>query len=561
VQTRHKLTCCLAIGLTLFAFESTQAQQPRNTRGQASRANNLVEQTARTRWQPTRPQADSRTQFGADGDEAGVRQASHRVSASGTPVRRTQATAELPAPAEPKPLPQPGSSTQRPLAEVPLMDLGNQGYEVPMHSGRSVMEHSPQPLDGEVIYESSPYMDESIGASCDSMGCDSMSCGTSDSCDCSSCRRGAWRPCLTLCFPQNGWVSLEYLMWTQSGMDLPPLVTRSNTGTSRANAGVLGLNSTDILFGGDEVLDDNFSGGRLRFGFWLDKCQTWGIGAEYFELGRESESFSQRSTGNPILARPFFNTLTGREDAELVSFPSVVTGEVSARATSQLVGAGVHLVHQFHCSSGCAPTLFCGKAMVQSRTDFLFGYRYLQLDESVQVTEDLISTDTTDPGAFLINDRFETRNQFNGFDMGIMHNRRRGLWSLDLLAKLAIGNTRQTVDIDGSTRIDGGAPLVGGLLAQTSNIGTYNRDRFTILPELGVTAGYHLTPNFKLTAGYSMIFWSNVVRPGDHIDLDINPNFLPPPAVPFTGANRPGFRFDDSNYYVHGLNLGAAMTW
>lgn len=558
----------------MFAFESTQAQQPRNTRGPAARSTNLVEQTARTRWQPTRPQTDNRPTVDAtvDTDETGVRQASHRVAASGTPVRRTQATGELPAPVQPKPLPQSRSSSQRPLTDVPLMDLGNQGYEVPMHSGRSVMEHSPQPLDGEVIYDSSPYMDESIGGSfgshsmgCDSMGCDSgcdsMSCGTGASCDCGSCRGGAWRPCLTLCFPQNGWVSLEYLLWTQSGMDLPPLVTRSGAGTSRANAGVLGLNSTDVLFGGDEVLDDGFSGGRLRFGFWLDKCQTWGVGAEYFELGQESVSFSRRSTGNPILARPFFNTLTGREDSELVAFPSIVTGEVSARATSQLVGAGFHLVHQFHCTSGCAPTLFCGKAMVQSRTDLLFGYRYLQLDESVQVTEDLISNDPTDPGAFLINDRFETRNQFNGFDMGIMHNRRRGMWSLDLLAKLAIGNTRQTVDIDGSTRIDGGAAQVGGLLAQTSNIGRYDRDRFTILPELGVTAGYHLTPNFKLTAGYSMIFWSNVVRPGDHIDLDINPNFLPPPAVPFTGANRPGFRFDDSNYYVHGLNLGAAMTW
>lgn len=366
---------------------------------------------------------------------------------------------------------------------------------------------------------------------------------------------------MTLCFPQDGWASVEYLNWTQSGMRLPPLVTRSN-GVLRADAGVLGLNSTDILFGGERVLDDGFDGGRLQFGFWLDKCHLWGLGAEYFELGEESESFLQRSTGNPMLARPFFNTLTGREDAELVAFPNVLTGEVSAQATSRLVGGGLNLRHQTNCFSGCGNDWMCGGcATVHSRTYTLFGYRYLQLDESVSVSEDLISTDTTSPGAFLINDRFETRNQFNGFDMGMLYNRRRGRWSIDCLAKLAIGNTRQQVDIRGSTRTNGGAAQTGGLLAQTSNIGSYERDEFTILPELGATGGYYLTPNFKLKAGYTMIFWSNVVRPGDQIDLDINPNFLPPPAVPFAGANRPDFQFVDSDYYVHGINLGAELTW
>ncbi len=459
-----------------------------------------------------------------------------------------------------------------------MVDLGGEGYEVPMHGERSVMQPSPrtmhsqpmqsQPMDGEIIYESEPSMDGSYGGyeggyeggyqgdyqgdyGCDSMGCDSGSCNGS----CGGSCAGAWRPCMTLCFPQDGWASFEYLYWVQRGMDLPPLVTRSDSGTARGDAGVLGLSTTDILFGGDDVLDDGFFGGRLQFGFWLDKCHTWGIGAEYFELGEESDGFRGNSSGDPILARPFFNILTGEEDAELVAFPNVLTGEVNARATSHLVGAGVNLRHLTNCSSGCGP---CGQ--YQSRSHLLFGYRYLQLEESVSVTEDLVGL-PPDPGAFQIQDRFRTRNQFNGFDMGMMYNRRHGLFSLDLLAKLAVGNTHQTVDIRGTTRVDGGAAQTGGLLAQTSNIGNYERDRFTILPELGITGGYYLTPNFKLTAGYTMIFWSNVVRPGDQIDTDINPNFLPPPAVPFTGAARPRFSFVDTDYYVHGGSFGAQFTW
>jgi hypothetical protein len=457
------------------------------------------------------------------------------------------------------------------MTEVPLVDLGSEGYEVPMHGERSIMRSQPmpsrQPMDGEVVYDSAPYVDEiysgDFGGDAGSMGCDSMGCSSSGSCgNCDPCRGGGWRPCLTICVPQDGWASFDYLLWTQRGMNLPPLVTRSDNGTLRQNAGVLGLNSTDILFGGERVLDDGFNGGRLQFGVWLDKCHLWGIGAEYFELGEGSESFARNSTGDPILGRPFFNVLTGREDAELVAFPGVLTGEVTARATSSLVGGGFHLRRQTNCFDGCGNDWMCGGcSAVHSRTYAMFGYRYLQLDESVVVTEDLISTDTADPGAFLIDDRFETRNQFNGFDMGMLYHRRRGVWSLDLLAKLAIGNTSQVVDIRGTTRTDGGATQTGGLLAQTSNIGRYQRDQFTVLPELGANVGYYLTPNFRLRAGYTMIFWSNGVRPGDQIDLDVNPNFLPPPAVPFTGASRPEFRFDDTNYYAHGLNLGAEFTW
>jgi hypothetical protein len=188
----------------------------------------------------------------------------------------------------------------------------------------------------------------------------------------------------------------------------------------------------------------------------------------------------------------------------------------------------------------------------------LLGYRYLQLDESVSVSENI--TGIAPVGAFQINDRFRTMNQFNGFDMGIMYERCRGPWSIDLLAKLALGNTRQRVDISGSTVIDGVRQNGGGLLAQQSNIGSYSRDRFTILPELGGRVGYQLTHNLKLKLGYTLIFWSNVVRPGDQIDLGVNPNQLPP-AVGNGLPARPEFIFRDSDYWVQGITFGGEFEW
>lgn len=348
-------------------------------------------------------------------------------------------------------------------------------------------------------------------------------------------------------------------------MRLPPLVT-TNVGNNipQAEAGVLTSPTTRVLFGGNEVLDEHFNGGRLRFGLWLDRCHTWGVGFEFFQIGSESESFSRTSAGDPILARPFFNTQTGVEDAELVAFPGVIAGTVGARAKSELRGAGMHFRYLRCCDQGCSKWLFCGcPEHFCSRTEALFGWRYLQLDESVSITENL----TADEGTFNIVDRFETRNQFNGVDLGWSYKQTRGCWTMDTLLRLGVGNTRQTVRINGRTTIN--APendpqtqtLQGGLLAQSSNIGTYRDNQFAVVPEFNANVGYQLTDHFRLMFGYTFIYWSNVVRPGDQIDRDVNPELLPPPADPITGAQRPGFAFDTTDYWVQGLNFGFEYRW
>src|ERR1019366_9924695 len=96
---------------------------------------------------------------------------------------------------------------------------------------------------------------------------------------------------------------------------------------------------------------------------------------------------------------------------------------------------------------------------------------------------------------------------------------------------VALGDTHQTVDINGSTRITtpGGATTVlpGDLLAQPSNIGHYARDQFSVVPELGLNLGYQLTRNLSVFAGYTIIYWTNVERPGDAINPRVNSTRVP----------------------------------
>lgn len=481
------------------------------------------------------------------------------------------------------------SSTVR-VAESPVVPARSSSVPRPAKpAGRMVSQSLvvPPEMEDEVIYEDASdgvVFGESydpneglaeIGGGCTSCsgdGCES--CGST----CESplgfdlCNTGGFdgrQLCLAL--PSHGWVSVEYLMWYQAGMETPALVTTSPAGTARSAAGVLFRNPTTAttLYGGDnDILSDRMSGTRVRFGWWFANNPNIGIEGEYLGFGTRTENFdSGLSTGvapQPILARPFYNALTGLDDAELVAFPDTLSGRITTEATTKLDGAAVRFRKIMCCSSGCNfSPIACGPVPTQSRIDATLGWRFFQLRESLGITENL---NPNTGGNFLLNDEFRTRNQFNGAELGFQWSGRRGYWSLDGLMRMGIGNVRQEVMIQGSTvRTPPGAaalaPEQGGLLAQRTNIGTYTRNEFGIVPELGATLGYQLTQHLRLTAGYSFIYFSNVVRPGDQIDTTVNPNLMAPENPQETAFLNPRFAFQQTDYWVQGLSLGGEYRW
>lgn len=383
----------------------------------------------------------------------------------------------------------------------------------------------------------------------------------------------------------GAWVRADYLLWTTEGMDLPPLVTTSPTGTPRSMAGVLGEDGTSVLFGDSTIFEDSRSGGRIRGGIWWDPCHVFGMEGEYLALENATETFSASSAGDPILARPFFDPVAGQETAELVAFPGLISGQVDVEAMTQFNSAGFRLRLNAANQTFCEP---CGAGVCENnflanefrssglpgtdheynqssyRLDLLGGYRYLRLDDQLRITERLDSLDTTTPGTFDISDSFDTENRFNGGEIGLLFEVQRRRWSIELLTKIALGTTQQVVTINGQTTSDEAGDVItepGGLLAQRTNMGTFETNQFSVVPELGVTVGYQLTSHMRLNVGYTMIYWSGVARAGDQIDLDVNPNLLPPETVPFTGPARPEFNLVESDFWAQGLNAGVDIRW
>jgi hypothetical protein len=204
----------------------------------------------------------------------------------------------------------------------------------------------------------------------------------------------------------------------------------------------------------------------------------------------------------------------------------------------------------------------CGQRGGQ-RLDFILGYRYYGLKESLTIRENLAANQNGVPSTFLVNDSFETENYFHGAELGLQWERYRGPWSMELLGKVALGNNREIVTINGSTSSSANGITfgdTGGILALSSNIGEYTNDAFVAIPEFGVTIGYLIAPDLRFTVGYTFLYWSDVVRPGDHIDLNVNPDLIPPEQAT-NGSQTPAFAFNENDFWAQGLSLGLDYRW
>jgi Putative beta barrel porin-7 (BBP7) len=359
--------------------------------------------------------------------------------------------------------------------------------------------------------------------------------------------------------PGRFWVSGEYLLWWLRGGSTPPLVTTGPV-TGAGLPGVVGAPGTVVLFGGDRDDDHPHSGFRVTAGMWLDDCHTHGIEFRYFELFPRSEDFNAGSPSVPVIGRPFVDVtggLPGVGDVEFAAFPGLATGSIHIHQDTRLRGAEANYI----CNLCCC---------CERRFDVFAGFRYLELRDHLDIDEDVLVGPNAPAFAgsrILVSDHFATRNTFYGGQVGASAEFWRDRWFVNGRASIALGSTHQVVDIAGSTTIiaPSGATTVeqGGLLALSSNIGHYHRDRFSWAPELGFNVGRQITDNLRVFVGYNFLYWSNVVRAGEQIDPVLNRHLIPTSSTFGTpgGPARPAFSFHDSDIWAHGINIGVELRF
>jgi hypothetical protein len=376
----------------------------------------------------------------------------------------------------------------------------------------------------------------------------------------------------------NLWADLSFQSWVLQGAPMPqPLVT---TGPLPAGpggfapqfgAGVLGQPGTEVAFG-DSRLQQTFNqGARLTVGAWLDyPTETWAVEASFLYLSPQSQStfLGSDALGFPLLARPVIDAGTNTETVLFVSAPGAFSGGIGITSTTSLWGAEGNLLYvadRGDFMGGCG---YC---------NLLAGFRYLDLHDeldiaqSTQVLPEGVAFLNANPGIsptrLSIDDNFSTRNDFYGAQVGAQLGYTFWRFNASLAGKLALGGVHQEVDVSGSTTVSSyllskPATSPGGLLALPSNIGTHQRNIVAVLPTMEANLMFEVTSQIHLMVGYQVLYLSDVLRPGDQIDREVNRDQLPTSQLynpSLGGPARPGVLFNGSDFWAQGLTLGISF--
>jgi hypothetical protein len=344
--------------------------------------------------------------------------------------------------------------------------------------------------------------------------------------------------------PYCSYGGIEYLHWWLRGAPCPPLLT---TG-SAASRGALGNLSTQVLIGNNTFTGLTQDGMRFTLGEWLDP--TASVEASYFNLSQGTGT-GVSSTGIPVLGRPFFNVLTGMQDAAGVALPGLVMGGVQVREDSRLWGA----------EGNYRTKIKCGEHF---NLLGLLGLRYLELDEGLIINEQLSILPTVPVigglGA-LAQDTFGTRNHIYAGQIGAEAEWTKCRFFVNARAKLALGAADETATVAGLTTNTGVTPTTtvpGGLLALPTNNGHHSRTEFVVVPEVGINVGGIISEHWRASIGYNYMYISQMLRPGNQIDLGVNPAQGIPGSAGTGGPvipPRPAFSFKESSYWAQGLTV------
>jgi hypothetical protein len=302
----------------------------------------------------------------------------------------------------------------------------------------------------------------------------------------------------------------EYLLWWTRGSQLPPLVT---TTVDPKQPGGLAGPGTPVLIGGQTVSGDIRSGGRFLMGTWLLEDHLLGVEVQGLFLENTNQQY--------------------QADLTLLTPPNVGAQSVTANSSFWGLAADVRT------SLSYTPSY---------HFDALLGYRTLALNENLNLSEEAV-TSLVPFGTRVGGDRFATNNQFHGVRLGAEAGYTDKGWSVDLRGSLAVGYNVQSVDISGLTVTSLPTTVYPtGMLAASSNSGNHNHSSLGVVPEVGLRVGYQLTERLRAYAGYDLVYWTNVLRPGDQIDRAISQGR---PTVPFTS----------SDFWAQGVVFGQELRY
>ncbi|HEY1190400.1 MAG TPA: BBP7 family outer membrane beta-barrel protein [Gemmata sp.] len=348
-----------------------------------------------------------------------------------------------------------------------------------------------------------------------------------------------------------GWGSSELLYWWPARQPVPPLVAGTRTGLPPT----FGDPGTALLVGGQALGSQPHAGGRFTTGSSINCAETFGYEISYLFLGtRTYRAAVSDFPGSPVqsFGLPYTNAVTGANEFLTLAQPGVSTAALTVSTSTRVQGWEVNTV---------ANVIDDKKFKLNA----LAGWRYFQVHEGLRI-EDTQLRFLDVPGVYRSADQFDAHNRFHGGQIGLHADAHRGIVFCEMTAKVAFGQNYEVVKTEGmnvmqAPSLAGGTPWAfggSGIYVQPSNFGRTGRGVFAVVPEGTVKFGFRLGDSARVYVGYSFIYLSDAVRPGDQIDRTLNPAQLP--IVSGTGpvftADRPARIVNRSDFWAQGLTIG-----
>jgi hypothetical protein len=355
----------------------------------------------------------------------------------------------------------------------------------------------------------------------------------------------------------QSWDALEFLLWWGKPLPLPPLVT----GSRAAAIPILGGPNTVLLAGGRPIDSQSIGGMRYNFGWAVNEAKTAGIEVTYLFLGTRSTTAAYSDLiGDryPSLGRPFVNAATGKEDVIPVAFPGVGDGLVTVSTASRVTGWEV----------GGVGSLYSGPG---ARLNVSAGYRYFMANEGLRIEQTTLRfplPNGAPPILASMADQIDAHNRFHGGQVGLHADLSRGVLFLQIVGKIAIGQSIEVARVSGQSYVvTGGSPLPliqtynAAVLGLPSNSGRLSQSVFAVLPEAQIKIGCKLGEYGQFYVGYNFLLLSDAIRAGDQVDRTLSPGPVPVLPQPSTAlaADRPLLALTRGDFWVQGLVFG--MEW
>jgi hypothetical protein len=309
-------------------------------------------------------------------------------------------------------------------------------------------------------------------------------------------------------------------------------------------------------------------GARFTLGMALDTNHDWAAEVSYFQLESKTVGYRGTASANNVSFTNGLNdvvivtTVSGDPPLPVntvtqipVVFDADIAAVVEGTSSSRLFGLEANVTH---------------RSFTIGRTRFseIYGLRYLDLTVDQSLAQSITFFDSryiVDPitGAqgqsttVLLGD-YSAHNQFYGAQVGAKFESDFGRFFVNGFGKFGFGTVRQDLSANEVVFNVDGADVPFTVYPSPTNT-RESRNRVAYILEGNLTAGFYLTDNLSISAGYNILAMTRMARPAGS-------------SLPSQGNGRVSFGtednpvpltsiFSESRYFAHGLTLGLELRY